>query len=105
MWSANQTAVGFVAYLNFWETSCYGYYHNIPLNSRDLCNPRVLARGLRMADKSVLGPFWGLASADKDKQLQSAKELISLLQNCQVIISNGAHRIFTPMRLTISLLN
>ena len=40
---------------------------------------------MRMADKSVLGPFWDLASSDKDKQLRSAKELILLLQNCQVL--------------------
>ena len=39
-----------------------------------------------MTDKSVLAPFWDLASADKDKQLQSAKELIVVLQTSQVII-------------------
>ncbi|XP_065891483.1 uncharacterized protein [Dysidea avara] len=34
-------------------------------------------------EKSVLGPFWGLASNDNVKQLQSAKELIVLLRNSQ----------------------
>ena len=58
---------------------------------------------MRMADKSVLGPFWDLASADKDKQLRSAKELIVLLQNCQVNtvlfqITHTLHGVFVPIR-------
>ena len=46
---------------------------------------------MEMDEKSVLGPFWGLASNEKVKQLQSAKELILLLRNSQVLILSHTH--------------
>ena len=64
-----------VIYWILMKNSCIGF----------LLSPRVKTRACVMADKSVLGPFWGLASTDKEKQLRSAKELIILLQKCQVI--------------------